>query len=56
LEQLNVSVEYVRKLLTEGKLPSLSLQDVATYKWQQDRESTDALDELAKQEQELGLD
>ena len=54
-EYLTVSVEYVSKLLTEGRLQSLSLNDVVTYKRHQDRESTDALDELAKQAQELGL-
>lgn len=53
---LNVSPEYVRKLLNKGALPSLLPQDVAMYKQQQDEVSKAALDALAKQAQELDLD
>lgn len=37
-EYLTVSVEYVSKLLAEGRLQSLSPQDVVTYERQQDEE------------------
>jgi len=49
-QQLNVSVEYVSKLLADGKLPSLSTEHVTEYKRQQDDESAAALDELARQD------
>jgi hypothetical protein len=52
---LNASVEFVSKLLSDGKLPSLSTEDVAEYKQLQDAVSATALDELFKQAQELGL-
>jgi len=54
-EILNVSIEYVNQLLKEGRLPSLSEQDVATYKLIHDQEAEEALDEMVKINQENGL-
>lgn len=53
-ESLNVSVDYVCKLLEEGKLASLTSEDVSSYKLVQDEQSKAALDELAALGQEMG--
>ena len=61
---LNVSRPYLIKLLEEGKIPHhkinkhrrIRFEDLMQYKQQQDAESRAALDELASQAQELGLD
>lgn len=61
---LNVSRPYLVKLLEEGKIPHhkinkhrrIRFEDLMQYKQQQDAESVAALDELARQAQELGMD
>lgn len=61
---LNVSRPYLIKLLDERKIPHhkinkhrrILFEDLMKYKRQQDAESITALDELAKQAQELGMD
>lgn len=49
-------MEYVSKLLCDGKIPSLSIEDVDEYKRCQDVARATALDELAKQVQDFGID
>jgi len=61
---LNVSRPYIVKLLEEGKIPfhkvgshrRIKLKDFLAFKHQHKKEQREALDELTKISQELGLD
>ena len=60
---LNVSILYVIRLLEEGEIVHhkvngqrcIRLDDLMAYKKQQDLRSSQALDDLAQQAQELGI-
>ncbi|WP_173482741.1 excisionase family DNA-binding protein [Marinobacterium sp. xm-a-152] len=60
---LNVSIPYVIRLLEEGEIAHhmvnnqccIRLDDLMAYKRQQDLRSSQALDDLAQQAQELGI-
>ena len=60
---LNVSIPYVIRLLEEGEIAHhmvnnqrcIRLDDLMAYKKQQDLRSSQALDDLAEQAQELGI-
>lgn len=50
---LNVSVEYLEKLVTEGTLPKdLNLEALSAYKVEKDKQTDEALNELTKLSQE----
>lgn len=59
---LNVSRQYLVRLVDEGKLPCvrtgshrrLLLEDVLRYKAERDREREDTLDELTRLHEDLG--
>ena len=63
-EMLNVSRPHVVKLLEEGELPfhkvgthrRIKLQDLEAYRSKMEKERDEALSELTRQSQELGLD
>jgi excisionase family DNA binding protein len=62
-ELLNVSRPYLTRLLKDGEIPSHKVgshhrvyrRDVLTYKAQRQKESEEAMDDLTKLSQELGL-
>ena len=59
---LNISRQYLVRLLEEGKIPytrtgkhrRLRIDDVVAYKQARDRERSESLDELARLSDELG--
>lgn len=63
-DMLNVSRPHVVKLLEEGELPfhkvgthrRIKLQDLEAYRERMEKEREEALTELTRQSQELGLD
>lgn len=53
---LNVSTEYMVRLLDEGKIPfCLKMEDVLAYKAERDRSRNKGLEDLTRLTQEMGL-
>lgn len=54
-DYLNVSLEYVEKIVASGELVSAKTDDVRAYKRAMRAQQTAALDELCRQSEEMGL-